>query len=80
MSACVKLVDLHGRGRKSPTRRGPTRVKAVERRSPGLPGIHRASRRKLFSIHRLKRDSSLRKPTHSQEAHGEEKIGLLRSE
>jgi hypothetical protein len=29
---------------------------------------------------RLKRDSSLRKPTHSQEANGQEKIGLLRSE
>jgi hypothetical protein len=28
---------------------------------------------------RSKRDFSLRKPTHSQEANGEEKVGLLRS-
>ncbi len=33
-----------------------------------------------LSTREPRRDSSLRKPTHSQEANGEEKIGLLRSE
>jgi hypothetical protein len=34
----------------------------------------------LLRVHTSKRDSSLRKPTHSQEANGEEKVGSLRSE